>query len=594
MKLFSRLFAAVCYLLMAVLAVSTFCSPAVYSSLWFAALWAFVGVGLAVLMVHGRLWRRPGLFVLHLSFIVILLGGLITRLTSREGVVILAEGGEESVYVQRDGTPVDLGFTVGLNRFETLYYPGGEIARDYVSHITVDGDTFALSVNKPLAVGGVRLYQNSYMDERTSVIGVRSDAAGTRVTFAGYAMFLLGGLMCMFRRRALRRAVPALLLLLSVAQPASASASVPVLSAHDVDSLARRQVLYQGRTVTVSTVCYDVLQKVYGSRSYKGLSAERAVLSFQAFPREWASQPLISHGDGYVSLQECFDSEGRYTLAGDAAADERAGVLLLLMSGELMHPAEQSMSSAKVEAELLYNRVPFTLIIFITLFVCAGLSFFRKSWARGLAWPAIVLQAAVIGVECWLTGHGPFASMFETLQLLAVVTTALALLVPGVMSVGLLAAGSMSLVAHLQAANPMVTPLMPVLHSPWLSMHVTLVMTAYALLVVGSLTAAVGMVDRRRARVCCAQALRLIRPGVFLLGLGIFSGAVWADVSWGRYWGWDPKETWALVTFMLYAVPLHRRGDTDAVSPLWLAAPVLSIVMTYFGVNYLPSLHAYS
>ena len=82
-----------------------------------------------------------------------------------------------------------------------------------------------------------------------------------------------------------------------------------------------------------------------------------------------------------------------------------------------------------------------------------------------------------------------------------------------------------------------------------------------------------------------------------LLGAGIFTGAVWANTAWGRYWDWDPKETWALISMIVYAVPLHH-----SLMPLtrprrlhiYLLCAIASILMTYFGVNYLPSLHAYS
>ena len=90
--------------------------------------------------------------------------------------------------------------------------------------------------------------------------------------------------------------------------------------------------------------------------------------------------------------------------------------------------------------------------------------------------------------------------------------------------------------------------------------------------------------------------MKFIAPGVYLLGIGIFLGAMWANVSWGRYWAWDPKETWALVTMLLYALPLHRSlglRSRPALFHIFVALAFLSIIMTYAGVNYLPSQHAY-
>lgn len=587
MRRFSQIYKAAYFVLIAVLAVSTFLSRSIYCSWWFVALLATVSAGLVLLMVETRMWRRPSMFLLHMSFLVILGGGLVTWLTADEGSMTLSPGRVESVYYTRSGEPCPLGFSVELTDFEVLNYPGGEIARDYVSRLVIDGEPMELSVNKPLNVGGIRLFQASFVGDDTSIVGVRADSAGRAVSFAGYALFFVGGIIGLLRRPKFAAAVAALLL------PASAihaGEAVPVLNSQAVDSLSRCQVIYQGRTVTVSTVCHDVMRKVYGQESYRGLSAEQAVLSIQAFPREWSGQKVIGRDGGHVSLRDCFDSDGNYIMTADPVVDERAGVLIMLASGQLFIMAEPELSRAQVEAELVYNRLPLTLIVFVSLFVAAALSFFVPGAASVLACVALAVQVAAIGVECWLTGHGPFASMFDTLRLLAVVTVVLALTVRGALSVGLLAAGSMALVAHLQNANPMVTPLMPVLHSPWLSMHVTLVMTAYALLVVSSLMAVYGLLRPLAADDVRRRAMALLRPGVFLLGLGIFSGAVWADVAWGRYWGWDPKETWALITFMLYAVPLHSRRP----ALLWIAAPVLSVAMTYFGVNVLPSLHAYS
>ena len=90
----------------------------------------------------------------------------------------------------------------------------------------------------------------------------------------------------------------------------------------------------------------------------------------------------------------------------------------------------------------------------------------------------------------------------------------------------------------------------------------------------------------------------LLTPALFLLGAGIFVGAIWAEQSWGRYWGWDPKETWALITFFIYALPLHRHTFPWFRTPrhqlLYLTIAFASVLMTYFGVNYLlPGLHSY-
>ena len=94
-------------------------------------------------------------------------------------------------------------------------------------------------------------------------------------------------------------------------------------------------------------------------------------------------------------------------------------------------------------------------------------------------------------------------------------------------------------------------------------------------------------------------SLVFLYPALAALGIGIFVGAIWANVSWGEYWGWDPKEVWALITFMIYAVALHTRSVPQLHRPttfhLFMTLAFLTLVMTYFGVNYfLGGMHSYA
>lgn len=516
------------------------------------------------------LFRSPALIALHLSLLLIAAGGITTWLTAEDDMVVL-----------RRGEPVTLhGFTLELREFETIYYPGGTAPRNYQSHLLIDGSPRTLAVNEPVGVGGWRLYQSSFTPDGCSVIALRRDGTGTALCFIGYALFALAGAWTLIGRRF------RLMILLLAFLPAGA---VPVVKPEIADSLARVQVEYQGRVVPYSTVAHDALQKIYGKSTYKGLSAERTILSLTLFPEQWNDEPIIKSARGKISLKECFGARGEYLMANDVDADERVGVILLLRSGEFFSKSDAApLSPARIETEIIYNRIPSTLLIFILLFVAAAVSFVRPRigvWVGGVA---LALQIAAIAVQCILLGHGPFSSMFETLQFLVAMVALMSLCMRSAMAPGLLAAGCMALVAHLQAANPMVTPLMPVLHSPWLTFHVSLVMTSYAMLIVVAVTAACGFFGR--ADEMRIRARRLLRPAVYLLGMGIITGSVWANEAWGRYWGWDPKETAALITFLIYVIPLHRRRP----SLWWFILPLLSVAMTYFGVNLLPSLHAYS
>ena len=124
------------------------------------------------------------------------------------------------------------------------------------------------------------------------------------------------------------------------------------------------------------------------------------------------------------------------------------------------------------------------------------------------------------------------------------------------------------------------SPLVPILRSPYLFFHVGTIMLSYILLVVS--------IVRRE----------VLRPAVFLLATGIFLGAVWANVSWGTYWSWDPKESWALVTLLIYSLPLHEKSLPWFRSMrnyrIYSLLALLSLLMTYFGVNYfLGGMHSY-
>ena len=125
------------------------------------------------------------------------------------------------------------------------------------------------------------------------------------------------------------------------------------------------------------------------------------------------------------------------------------------------------------------------------------------------------------------------------------------------------------------------SPLVPILRSPYLFVHVGTIMLSYILLVVS--------IIRRE----------VLRPAVFLLTTGIFLGAVWANVSWGTYWSWDPKESWALITLLVYSVPLHTESlpwfRSTRNYRIYSLVALACLLMTYFGVNFLlGGMHSYA
>lgn len=149
-------------------------------------------------------------------------------------------------------------------------------------------------------------------------------------------------------------------------------------------------------------------------------------------------------------------------------------------------------------------------------------------------------------------------------------------------------------------------PLMPVLRSPFFPLHVSVIMISYILLAFIMINGFRAMCLSRKKDDNSEKAARLMRssqlmlmPALFLLIAGIFIGAVWANVSWGRYWGWDSKEVWALITMMFYSLPLHQQSIRWFAKPRhfhgYCAFAFLIVLMTYFGVNYfLSGLHSYA
>ena len=145
-------------------------------------------------------------------------------------------------------------------------------------------------------------------------------------------------------------------------------------------------------------------------------------------------------------------------------------------------------------------------------------------------------------------------------------------------------------------------PLLPVLRSPFFSLHISTIVTAYALLLgilVVGIIALIKPKDKARLERLKGLSTAMLYPAVALLAAGIFIGAIWANVSWGNYWSWDPKEVWALITLLIYAAPLHGKVWKTFDKPLFFhiygILAFLSVVITYFGVNLiLGGVHAYN
>ena len=308
------------------------------------------------------------------------------------------------------------------------------------------------------------------------------------------------------------------------------------------------------------------------------------------FIRQWQSycQELVIKGD-FKELEHVFDKTRQYQTA---------------------RFAEQT---ARMRAERLYNALttgrwlPMTCITLGLLCFAYSLVRQRRSkhlptWLRTFAavWVAVLTAfLLLIFVLRWVAGgHVPMAGGFDSMNLMAIVIGVVALLLSRRYSMalpaGMLTMGFCLLVAMMSGANPPITNLMPVLNSPLLTFHVAVIMCAYALFFFVMMGGVAGLATD-------AEGYRrlntiLLYPAVFLLSLGIIIGAVWANISWGTYWSWDPKEVWALITLIVYALPLHRGVFSHPRAfHIYCVLAFFSVVITYFGVNLLlGGMHAYN
>jgi len=674
MKYLKYILALLFAFVIVVLAYATFLQQAggagyaagrVYHSWWFFLLWALLAVISAAVIAGRRLWRRVPLFLLHVSFLVILLGAAVTYFTSKDGSMHIRSGATENMYyVMKDSemTTAMLPFSLTLKKFDVEYYPGTQAPSDFVSYIGYEDDGYRecrISMNNILSLRGYRFYQSSFDEDlKGTVLRVNYDPYGTPVTYFGYCMFFISFLwLLVARRETFRRLLSndvlkkSALVLVFLASLSSASArSIPTINKERAAQAARMQVIYNDRVVPLNTLARDFLAKIYGRTSYKGLSAEQVIYGWISHPEKWKDEKMIKIKsadmrrylgiDGkYASMQDLFDGQD-YKLqripdnmfSGNnkavAELDEKVGLILMLTNGSLIKPLPKGgvrLSDARLEAELLYNAIPANKICFMANLTVGLLSLillllsiagkgrvFSKLYTLLYIYVAAVfLFFLFIYILRWyIGGRIPLGNGYETMQFLALSVMLLTLIAGTrlryILPFGLILSGFILLVSYLGEMNPQITPLMPVLNSPILSLHVSVIMMSYALLAFVALNALFALAvmagkndNTERVGQLTVISRIMLFPAEFLLGLGIFLGAVWANISWGSYWSWDPKEVWALITFMIYAVPFHLRDVTMLRRPglyhLYMLAAFLAVLMTYFGVNYyMGGMHSYA
>ena len=287
-------------------------------------------------------------------------------------------------------------------------------------------------------------------------------------------------------------------------------------------------------------------------------------------------------------------------------------------------------NDTKSKVEIFYNQVnifeqlwPLYFVVGFTLLILSFIKIIkpaiRAEWLSKLSFGLLVLffvaHTAGLVMRWYISGHAPWSNGYESMIYIGWASVLAGFIFSSrsmmTMAATAIMTGLILFVAHLNWMDPQVTNLVPVLQSYWLAIHVAMITASYGFLGLGALLGMITLIlfilknPENSARLNLAiKELNAINEmsllvGLILLTVGNFLGGVWANESWGRYWGWDPKETWALVTILIYAVVIHLRMIKGAYSDYIFSVVSLiaftSVLMTYFGVNYyLAGLHSYA
>ena len=293
--------------------------------------------------------------------------------------------------------------------------------------------------------------------------------------------------------------------------------------------------------------------------------------------------------------------------------------------------ADYMPSENRIKAEIIYNKslifnrlsywyfaIGFILLILLLIKVFSPKMNLKWAIYIGVALILIGFLAHTFGLALrwYIAGHAPWSNGYESMIYIAwAVVLAGVLLVkksPITLAATSVLAAWLMIVAAMNWMDPQVTNLVPVLKSYWLMIHVSVITASYGFLFLGALLGLINLIliaiaGNKNGETNVNYTLKELTAvnefsltiGIFLLSIGTFLGGVWANESWGRYWGWDAKETWSLISIMIYAFILHIRmiKGLKSLFAFNLASVIgsFSILMTFFGVNfYLSGLHSYA
>ncbi len=324
----------------------------------------------------------------------------------------------------------------------------------------------------------------------------------------------------------------------------------------------------------------------------------------------------------YLTEVEKAVASGNWSGADNALAE--------IVKYQAEHGANILIDSNKIKAEVFYNKSSifrhlfefyfiiglFYLAYLILIILIPKLNFkYIDLSTRILIYIGFAAHTFGLALRWYISGHAPWSNGYESMIYISWVTMLAGVVFASRNKISLasttILGGIVLLIAHLSWIDPEITNLVPVLNSYWLTIHVAVIIASYGFLGLGAILGFVNLVlmivkseknqeriNRNILQLTYINEKSLI-VGLYLLSIGTFLGGVWANESWGRYWGWDPKETWALITVVIYAIVVHLRlipalkgiFTFNFLSLISFSA----VVMTYFGVNYyLSGLHSYA
>lgn len=264
-----------------------------------------------------------------------------------------------------------------------------------------------------------------------------------------------------------------------------------------------------------------------------------------------------------------------------------------------------------------YSLIGFIMLILLFTGILNPKYKFKKFIKVGIVLIAIgfIFHTLALASRWYVSGHAPMSNGFESMIFISWATVLAGLFFMKkshitVATTAILASLTL-MVANMSWMDPEITNLVPVLKSYWLTIHVSVITASYSFLAIGALLGFLNLVlmifknpnNQKRIETTIKELTNInemnLIIGGYLLTIGTFLGAVWANESWGRYWGWDPKETWALVTVVVYAFIVHMRLTHGLKGTYAFNFGALisfsSVLMTYFGVNYyLSGMHSYA